>query len=81
MSNLITPANITPSGQSARDMGAPAYDPKKHDPFFDGLSNQLADKGFITAASDDLVTWARCRAMILSALALLRALPRVKAMS
>jgi len=59
MSNLITPANITPSGQSARDMGTPAYDPKKHDPFFDGLSNQLADKGFITAASDDLVTWAR----------------------
>jgi len=46
-------------GTAARDVGTPAYDPKKHDPFFDGLSDQLADKGFITAASDDLVTWAR----------------------
>jgi NADH-quinone oxidoreductase subunit B len=35
------------------------YDPKLHDPFFDGLSGQLADKGFITAAADDLITWAR----------------------
>ena len=50
---------IKPSGSAARDMGTPAYDPKKHDPYFDGLSDQLADKGFITAASDDLVTWAR----------------------
>jgi len=50
---------ITPSGSAARDMGTPAYDPKKHDPYFDGLSDQLADKGFITAASDDLITWAR----------------------
>jgi len=24
-----------------------------------GLSDELADKGFITAASDDLITWAR----------------------
>ena len=35
------------------------YDPKVHDPFFDGISGQLADKGFITAAADDLITWAR----------------------
>jgi len=50
---------ITPSGSAARDIGTPAYDPKKHDPYFDGMSDQLADKGFITAASDDLITWAR----------------------
>ena len=50
---------ILTAGAGARDLGAPAYDPKKHDPYFDGLSNQLADKGFVVAASDDLVTWAR----------------------
>lgn len=44
---------------SATDLGTPAYDPKKHDPFFDGMKNQLADRGFVTAASDDLITWAR----------------------
>ena len=35
------------------------YDPKAHDPYFDGVSQELADKGFITAAADDLITWAR----------------------
>ena len=29
------------------------------DPFFDGVSQQLADKGFVTAGVDDLITWAR----------------------
>src|SRR5438105_3833604 len=27
--------------------------------FFTGLNNQLADKGFLVAAADDLITWAR----------------------
>ncbi|MDP9102639.1 MAG: NADH-quinone oxidoreductase subunit B, partial [Pseudomonadota bacterium] len=35
------------------------YNPDAHDPFFDGVSQQLADKGFITAGVDDLITWAR----------------------
>ena len=35
------------------------YDPKTHDPIFDGVSDELADKGFVTAAADDLITWAR----------------------
>jgi len=30
-----------------------------HDPFFTGLNGELADKGFLVAASDDLITWAR----------------------
>src|SRR5690554_866877 len=29
------------------------------DPFFRGVDNALADKGFQVAASDDLITWAR----------------------
>jgi NADH-quinone oxidoreductase subunit B len=30
-----------------------------HDNFFTGLNDQLADKGFLVAAADDLITWAR----------------------
>jgi len=37
----------------------PNYDPKMHDPFYDGLSAQLADKGFLVAPADSLITWAR----------------------
>ena len=49
---------IVPAGEGARS-AVEGYDPKKHDPYFDGVSQQLADKGFITAAADDLITWAR----------------------
>src|ERR1700682_5559516 len=31
----------------------------ERDPFFSGLSDELADKGFLVAAADDLVNWAR----------------------
>jgi NADH-quinone oxidoreductase subunit B len=47
-----------PAGAGARST-VEGYDPQKHDPFFDGVSGQLADKGFITAGVDDLITWAR----------------------
>jgi NADH-quinone oxidoreductase subunit B len=30
-----------------------------NDPYFSGLSDELADKGFVVAATDDLITWAR----------------------
>jgi NADH-quinone oxidoreductase subunit B len=49
---------IVPAGSGARAT-VEGYDPQKHDPFFDGVSQQLADKGFITAGVDDLITWAR----------------------
>jgi len=52
-------ANPTVPALGAARTGVPAYDPKKHDPFFDGLSDQLADKGFLVARADDLITWAR----------------------
>jgi NADH-quinone oxidoreductase subunit B len=29
------------------------------DPFFTGLNSELADKGFLVAAADDLIVWAR----------------------
>ncbi|HEX3367133.1 NADH-quinone oxidoreductase subunit B family protein [Phenylobacterium sp.] len=49
---------IVPAGAGSRTT-VEGYDPKAHDPFFDGVSQQLADKGFITAGVDDLITWAR----------------------
>ena len=49
---------IVPAGSGARST-VEGYDPKSHDPFFDGVSQELADKGFITAGVDDLITWAR----------------------
>ena len=47
-----------PANSGARS-AVEGYNPKAHDPFFDGVSQQLADKGFITAGVDDLITWAR----------------------
>ena len=49
---------IVPAGSAGRST-VEGYDSKLHDPFFDGMTDQLADKGFITAAADDLITWAR----------------------
>jgi NADH-quinone oxidoreductase subunit B len=49
---------IVPAGSGGRTT-VEGYDPKNHDPFFDGVSAELADKGFITAGVDDLITWAR----------------------
>src|ERR1044071_7000692 len=31
----------------------------ERDPFFTGLSDELADKGFLVTAADDLINWAR----------------------
>ena len=58
MANPPVPAPTVPALSAART-GVPAYDPKKHDPLYDGLSDQLADKGFLVARADDLITWAR----------------------
>ena len=44
-----------PAGAAARS-SVEGYDARKHDPFFDGVSNQLADKGFVTTGVDDLIT-------------------------
>ena len=49
---------IVPAGSAGRAT-VEGYNPKLHDPVFDGMTDQLADKGFITASADDLITWAR----------------------
>ena len=52
-----------PAGPSALTAGRTAvegYDPKLHDPYFDAVNtDRLADKGYVVAAADDLITWAR----------------------
>ena len=55
---VTTSSGAVPALSASRST-VEGYDPKRHDPFFDGLSGQLAAKGFITAAADDLITWAR----------------------
>ena len=57
-SGLILPGSVTPAGGAAR-AGVQGYDPKIHDQGFDALQGQLADEGFVTAALDDVITWAR----------------------
>jgi NADH-quinone oxidoreductase subunit B len=51
-------APLVPANSAGRTT-VEGYNPQAHDPFFDGVSQQLADKGFITAGVDDLITWAR----------------------
>ena len=48
-----------PAGGAARAGVEGGHAARQDDPFYTGLNNQLADKGFITAAADDLITWAR----------------------
>jgi NADH-quinone oxidoreductase subunit B len=48
---------LVPAGYAARS-GVEGYDPAV-DPYFDRLSSVLADKGYVTAALDDVITWAR----------------------
>jgi NADH-quinone oxidoreductase subunit B len=49
---------IVPAGAAGRST-VQGYDPKLHDKGFDALQGQLADEGFVTAALDDVITWAR----------------------
>ncbi len=49
---------ILPTGAASR-ASVQGYDPQLHDAGFDALSTQLSDQGFVTAALDDVITWAR----------------------
>ena len=49
---LVAPAPKGLVGADGRPLGAA-------DPFFTGINNELADKGFIVTATDDLINWAR----------------------
>ena len=49
---------LVPAGAAGRS-GVQGYDPKLHDPYFDKLSGVLADRGYVVAALEDVVNWAR----------------------
>ena len=49
---------IVPAGAGGR-ASVEGYDPKVHDPFLDKLNGAMGEKGFVTAALDDVITWAR----------------------
>jgi len=53
---LSEPANPTPRHGLATRTGKPGG---ADDPFFTGLSGELADKGYLVAAADNLIAWAR----------------------
>ena len=59
---VITPPRpgelIVPAGAAGR-ASVEGYDPKVHDRYFEAVDNELQNKGFVTAAADDLITWAR----------------------
>jgi len=46
-------------GDAGRALVEGGYPVREDDPFYTGLSNELADKGFLVASLDDVVTWAR----------------------
>ena len=52
--NLI----VVPTPQTIFD-SATDNSGRANDPFFLGVSNQLADKGFLVTSTDDLIRWAR----------------------
>jgi len=55
---VIIPANETRYGEAGR-AGVEGYDPAVHDKFFETVSTELNDKGFLLASADDVITWAR----------------------
>ena len=55
---IPTTGLVMPAGAAAR-ASVEGYDPKIHDPFLDKLNGAVEEKGFITAALDDAITWAR----------------------
>ena len=54
-SGLVVPPAYGQSGRSTVE----GYDPAKHDRFFEQVSDELDQRGFITAPLDDVITWAR----------------------
>ena len=49
---------LTRYGTGARS-SVEGYDPAVHDKFFEAVNTELAEHGFLTAALDDVITWAR----------------------
>jgi NADH-quinone oxidoreductase subunit B len=55
---VIVPGNEKPYGLAGRSK-VEGYDPAVHDKFFEAVSMELDQRGFMVAAADDVITWAR----------------------
>jgi len=53
-----TAADTKAYGLAARST-VEGYDPAVHDKFFEQISTELDQRGFLVAAADDVITWAR----------------------
>ncbi len=65
MGVIINPGDVRPGETESTAYGLAArssvegYDPAKHDKFFEQISTELDQRGFLVAAADDVITWAR----------------------
>ena len=50
---------VTPAYGDAARARAEGYSPTDKDPFFNQLSDELADRGYFTAPADAVINWAR----------------------
>ena len=51
-------APLVPAGAAARST-VEGYDPKVHDKFFEAVNMELGERGYLVAAADDVINWAR----------------------
>ena len=55
-------APLVPAGAAARST-VEGYDPKVHDKFFEAVNMELGERGYLVAAADDVINWARTGSM------------------
>lgn len=53
------PTPAQPSALMAARSSVEGYNPAIHDKFFEQVSSELDQKGFLVASADDVITWAR----------------------
>ncbi len=56
--SAATATGATPYGLAGRST-VEGYDPAVHDKFFEAVTTELDQRGFLVAAADDVITWAR----------------------
>jgi NADH-quinone oxidoreductase subunit B len=59
MGVILPPAGAPLSYGDAGRSTVEGYRPEVHDKFFEQVSSELGERGFLTAAADDVINWAR----------------------
>jgi NADH-quinone oxidoreductase subunit B len=55
----VGPAGLTLGYGSGARSTVEGYDPKVHDKLFEAVNTELGERGFLVAAADDVINWAR----------------------